>query len=153
MSMNCGTCTCNQHKMPGFLSACQFNSPWASTYIWCLANYGHQQTLPSIIKKKKKRFAQDIYIYSIIYLFNLHGGGKKNTCTHSLVHKNQEIFLDSLNDFREVFTGNLQHSVSWNMKYSLLASTCWLSNYIHMSSNDSEPNDHGMGYTPIWNIA
>lgn len=53
-------------KCLGVFSACQFNTPWASTYIWCFANYGRQQTLPCIIKK---RFAQDIYIYSITFYF------------------------------------------------------------------------------------
>lgn len=79
MSMNCGTCTCNKHKMPGFLSACQFNSPWASTYIWCLANYGRQQTLPSIIKKKGLH--RTFIFIPLLFFFFLHGEKKKHVPT------------------------------------------------------------------------
>jgi len=139
MSMNCGTCTCNKHKMPGFLSACQFNSPLASIYIWCLANYGRQQTLPCIIKK---RIAHDIYIYSITFYFKWN-----NACIspQSCQQKTGNIF----GHIKWLYARNLQHSVSRNEKYSLVSAMCWLSNYyIHMSTNDFV-----VGYTPIWNIS
>lgn len=127
--MNCGTCTCNKHKMSVFFLPANLILPEPAHTSDASPTMAVNKLFPASLKKGLHRTFIFIPLPFIL--------SEKNTCIHSHVNKNQEIFLDTLNDFGEVYTRNLQHSVSRNMKYSLVSAMCWLSNYyIHMSTND-----------------